>query len=425
MRTRVLVVAPVVLLLSSCGAFLANSPKSPAASAQVIPWVDSKPAAYHQGLAVPVGEAFPPTCRADDLTATYRGAMGVSNGQMQGTVDIANVSTTPCVLQGVAAVELFGAKGATLSTSLYTNTRFTTAPVVLQAVAGLPNERVLDGHAWMEIDWSQFDEGGGGSCTPGLAQAAAIGLTVPGGGTLTTSAVSPRNDGPITFCPPRIGVGAFQRSAPISESAPPGLFQAAHDAARPRCDWPCPPIPGDADQRLQPAADIPERLPGLPARPGRPGMDPGQDVVRPQLPADGIRHRSGSVIHLCHGSSDSLVCTGWGVFACLGDGRRRLEQCRAQRQADGRRALSVARALRRRDGFQGRRGDEAGGVRAARGRQAKDERTALAQLAKLELERAAVPLRELAADEETEAGARLRTEAGIIDPEEPLRSEER
>jgi hypothetical protein len=220
-RTRVLVAAPAVLLLSSCAAFSANVPKSPAASAQVIPWIDTKPAAYHQGLAVPVGEPFPPTCRADDLTATYRGAMGVSNGQMQGTVDIANVSTTPCVLQGVAAVELFGAKGATLSTSLYTNTRFTSAPVVLQAVAGLPNERVLDGHAWMEIDWSQFDEGGGGSCTPGLAQAAAIGLTVPGGGTLTTSAVSPRNDGPITFCPPRIGVGAFQRSAPISESSPP------------------------------------------------------------------------------------------------------------------------------------------------------------------------------------------------------------
>src|ERR1700737_2813436 len=59
-------------------------------------------------------------------------------------------------------------------------------------------------------------------------------------------------------------------------------------------------------------------------------------------------------------------------------------------------------------------------MRAARGRKAKHERTALAQLAEFELERAAVPLRELAADKETEAGARLRTEAGIIDPEEPL-----
>ena len=53
-------------------------------------------------------------------------------------------------------------------------------------------------------------------------------------------------------------------------------------------------------------------------------------------------------------------------------------------------------------------------------REAKHERTALAQLAELELERAAVPLRELAADEEPEPGARLRAKAGIIDAEEAL-----
>ena len=71
--------APAVLLLSSCAAFSANVPKSPAASAQVIPWVDTKPAAYHQGLAVPAGQAPQRACKADDLAATYRGAMGLTN----------------------------------------------------------------------------------------------------------------------------------------------------------------------------------------------------------------------------------------------------------------------------------------------------------------------------------------------------------
>lgn len=215
MRIRVLLVIPTVLLLSGCGAFSATGQKpAPAASDRVIPWIDAKPAAYHQGLAVPTGAALPPACSAADLTATYVGAMGVSNGQMQGAVDFANVSSSPCVLDGIASIDLFGAKGATLSTSVYTNTRFTATPVILQPLATLASDSAWAGHASVEIDWSLYDETGAGTCPDGVAQAAAIGLTVPGGGTVTTSAVSPRNDGPLTFCPPRVGIGAFQPSLP-------------------------------------------------------------------------------------------------------------------------------------------------------------------------------------------------------------------
>src|SRR2546423_1875496 len=232
MRNRTLVALPVVLLLSGCGGLAATDPKpAPAASDHVIPWIDAKPAAYHQGLAVPLGGPFPPTCKAEDLTAAYAGAVGLTNGQMAGSIDFANVSSTACVLEGIAAVDLFGAKGATLSTTTYTNTQSTVVPIVLQPVSGL--SPLSAGHASVEIDWSLYDEAGGGSCPSGLAQAAAIGITVPGDGTLTTSAVSPRNDGPITFCPPRIGIGAFQRSAPVNEfSAPPGpvYFQATMKA---------------------------------------------------------------------------------------------------------------------------------------------------------------------------------------------------
>src|SRR5437870_2679823 len=72
-------------------------------------------------------------------------------------------------------------------------------------------------------------------------------------------------------------------------------------------------------------------------------------------------------------------------------------------------------ALERRD-----RGHEGGGMGATRRRKAKHEGAALTELAELELERAAVPLRELAADEEPQPRARLRAEAGIIDAEEAL-----
>ena len=56
-----------------------------------------------------------------------------------------------------------------------------------------------------------------------------MGITVPGGGTVTTSAISPRNDGPIAFCPPRFGVGAFQPSAPAGAAplVPGQYFQAS------------------------------------------------------------------------------------------------------------------------------------------------------------------------------------------------------
>jgi len=219
MRIRALAALPVVVLLGGCAALSATGPKpAPAASAQVIPWVDMKPSAYHEGLAVPVAPLLP-ACKADDLTATYRGATGLTNGQMAGTLDLANVSSTVCVLEGVAAVDLFGAKGSTLSTSAYTNPQFTATPVVLQPLGTLPSDSASAAHASMEVDWSLYDEVGAGTCADGLAQAAAIGITVPGGGTVTTSAVGPRNDGPITFCPPRIGVGAFQPSG--TTGAPP------------------------------------------------------------------------------------------------------------------------------------------------------------------------------------------------------------
>jgi Protein of unknown function (DUF4232) len=230
MRVRLFLLASLAVPITSCGALSANvSRPAPAASVQIIPWIDTKPPAYHEGLAVPVGLAPQRACTADDLTATYRGAAGLTNGQMAGAIDLANVSSTLCALEGVAAVDLFGAKGSTLSTSVYTNTQFAATPVILQPVGTLAGDSVLAGHASMEIDWSIYDEAGAGTCADGLAQAAAVGITVPGGGTVTTSAVSPRNDGPITFCPPRIGVGAFQPSGTTAGTAlvPGQYFEAS------------------------------------------------------------------------------------------------------------------------------------------------------------------------------------------------------
>src|SRR5438128_5783520 len=219
MNLRVLLAAPAMVLLWGCASVpAAVSRADPAASSSAIPWIDTKPNAYHEGLAVPVGQPPLRACKPDDLTATYAGAMGLTNGQMTGTIDLANASSTACVLDGAAAVDLFGAKGATLSISTYSDTRFTAVPVVLQPA----------GRATIQLDWSQYDEAGDGTCAGGLVQAAAMNLTLPGGGTVTTSAVSPRNDGPITFCPPRIGIAAFQPATPAGAGAlvPGQYFQA-------------------------------------------------------------------------------------------------------------------------------------------------------------------------------------------------------
>jgi Protein of unknown function (DUF4232) len=226
MQRRVLAALPAVVLLSGCAALSVTTPRpAPAASAMAIPWVNTKPAIYHQGLAIPVGMSALPACKADGLTATYRGGMGLTNGQIGGAFDLANTSSAVCVLEGVPAVDLFGAKGSTLSTSAYTNPQVAAVPVVLQPLGALPSDNAAGAHASMEVDWSIYDESGAGTCADGLTQAAAIGITVPGGGMVTTSAVSPRGDGPITFCPPRIGVGAFQPSATTgSTSLVPGQY---------------------------------------------------------------------------------------------------------------------------------------------------------------------------------------------------------
>lgn len=226
MNLRVVLLAPAALVLGACGGLpAAVSVAAPAAPKPVIPWIDTRPAGYHQGLAVPVSQPSARPCKADDLTATYLGAMGLTNGQVSGTIDFANVSSTACVLDGAATVDLFGAKGSTLSTVTYGDTQITAAPIVLLPVPGLPAETASAGHATMQLAWSQYDEAGNGSCTAGLVQAAAVGLTFPGGGTATISAVSPRNDGPITFCPPRIGAGAFVASVPAGVTAPlPGQY---------------------------------------------------------------------------------------------------------------------------------------------------------------------------------------------------------
>src|SRR3989442_11284474 len=64
-----------------------------------------------------------------------------------------------------------------------------------------------------------------------------------------------------------------------------------------------------------------------------------------------------------------------------------------------------------------RRRQQAGGMHAGRGRKANDERAALAALALLECEGAAVAVGQFAADEEAETGAWLRSESGIVDAE--------
>src|SRR5438093_4016618 len=88
----------------------------------------------------------------------------------------------------------------------------------------------------------------------------------------------------------------------------------------------------------------------------------------------------------------------------------------------GRREVPPPRGLGGGDALQGGgSGHEIDGMHAGRRGQAQHEGAALADLAVFQGERAAVPLRQLSADEQAKTGARLRTKSRVIDPEKALK----
>ena len=244
MRLRLALAVPLTVLLTGCAAFRGPAggglesalpsetplPQPTAFSGMTgaIPWIDVRPAGFHQGTAVPLGDGIPPQCKAPDLTAGYGGATAATNGQLEASVDFVNRSSSACSLLGMPVVRLL-AGGDPIPITVWANTRFGSKPVVLPPRPFTPPDSLIGqqvGDAFVAIDWSLYDPGVG-TCAKPIATATLISVELPaGGGVITTPATSPRSDGPLTFCPPRIGVGAFQPATnQFGASASPGIPQ--------------------------------------------------------------------------------------------------------------------------------------------------------------------------------------------------------
>jgi len=221
MDVRAPVIVALAVSLSACAAL---SRGAPATTDRAIPWIDAKPTGLHQGLATPVADGLPRACTANQLLATYGGAMALTNGQLQGSIGFVNTSAAACALQGAPTVQLLGSGGAPVAASFWMDNRFTASPIVLQPLAEpLSKATPSASQAWLEIDWSIYDESGDGKCSVPLAELETISVRLPGGDSVSTPALCSRKDGWITFCPPRFGVSPFLAPQPPTSASLPTL----------------------------------------------------------------------------------------------------------------------------------------------------------------------------------------------------------
>lgn len=212
MRGRLVLGGAVILCLTACGAV----PAMTAARPNAIPWIDALPA-MPTPAPRPVIPAGTSACSIGDLRVNYDGGQGLGGGQLSATVSIINVGSNPCVLQGFPGLVLLDARGNVIKTTpsgyLITDR---SDPVLL---AGRGQTR----QAYVPFAWPAIDMTAGGAECPSAQTAAAIRLTIPGGGTQTIRAIQPA-DGPIRAsispCRGLIAVGAFQAVEPSVEPTP-------------------------------------------------------------------------------------------------------------------------------------------------------------------------------------------------------------
>jgi hypothetical protein len=225
MRVRVLVALPMILLLTGC-AGLSGGGQKPAAGAAVVPWIDTKPSGLHQGLATPVVGSVR-LCHRGDLQAIYSGSTGPIGGKMAGIIDLINVSQdhSDCLLQGIPTVQVFARQGGINLTQTPTATA-PFVPVVLNPAASTPTPLNEKAGARLQFEW-RIDDSGTGKCSPGLEYATVAQLLLAGPEeAVQVDSFVEKGGLAISFCPPYLGVGAFQPVTGNNGSVSPRYWKA-------------------------------------------------------------------------------------------------------------------------------------------------------------------------------------------------------
>jgi hypothetical protein len=220
---------PLALLLSACAALSANAPKSVAtAGPPAIPWIDTKPAGPHGGLATPLAGSRPRTCQATDLRAGWGGTTGPAGGRVSASIQFINQSTTDCVIAGVPTVQLMADTGA------ISLTQATIDSVPVSDVVMLPSAGALvagrSGEAFTKVEWRVTDAGTS-TCLAHIAKATAMEVFLAARSEpISVDDFADRGAAPAAICPPQLGVGAVQASLnPNSTSLTPRYWKATLD----------------------------------------------------------------------------------------------------------------------------------------------------------------------------------------------------
>jgi hypothetical protein len=226
MRVRRLVVVPLVLLLTGCAAIPRAGVKSTVGSA-VIPWIDTKPSGLHQGLATPAAGSLSRPCQRNDLQAIYGGATGPVGGIITGIIDLVNTGQdhTDCLIQGIPTVQVFARQGQID----LTQTPTANAPfdqVVLNPAIATPTPLAGKAGSWLQVEWRVHDAGNS-KCTAGLEYATGMQLLLGGPETAVRVDHFVEKSGlAVAFCPPHLGVGAFQAPTDTAGSVSPRYWKA-------------------------------------------------------------------------------------------------------------------------------------------------------------------------------------------------------
>lgn len=117
------------------GGLLVAACSSPRPSARSTSTTSTTTAAAGTSSTSTTGAGGPPRCAASDLAASLAGTQGAA-GTFEVTIELRNVSTATCTLQGYPGAQLYGSGGAALPTNVvrggsYSFTDFSPALVTL------------------------------------------------------------------------------------------------------------------------------------------------------------------------------------------------------------------------------------------------------------------------------------------------------
>ena len=222
MRARFAVLAILTIALCGCaaGSHLAADTRS--YLKDPVPWISATPATLllptPSPTVIPVGTR---PCQTTDLHAVFGGIGAMTGGQLAASILLGNRSASACVLAGTPGVQLFDRAGHQIPLTTTVALGMPSDPVLVQpGTADVQAHIPREGVAYLEVDWQTHD-GAGNPCVSSPPDAAAVGVSLPGGReSLRVSVADPMSMvSTIAPCYSRLSVSAFQHW-PAPEPSP-------------------------------------------------------------------------------------------------------------------------------------------------------------------------------------------------------------